>query len=909
VSKKIVLFSDGTGNSSAKAQKTNVWRLFQALDQTTVEQIAKYDNGVGTSSNKYLAAIGGAFGFGLKRNVLDLYRFVCRNWEQGDQIYGFGFSRGSFTIRVLVDLIAKEGLITSRSEEELARNAAAAYRHYRSKNFPSWSPLVVGMRWLRDGLIWARDWVTGHLTYKQIAEQTEQAKRAEIPIRFLGLWDTVEAYGMPIAELKRGIDWVLWPMLFGDLILSPRVQRACHALSLDDQRTTFHPLLWDEVAEADMVAQHKVAAGRITQIWFAGVHSNVGGGYPEDQLSLVSLEWMMNEAIANGLALEKNAITQVSGTKSPYARLYDSRAGFGSYYRYAPRQIDVRQDGHGNRILPIIHGSAVMRMAYGSDQYAPISLPHEFWVLAPDGELLPMEGSPLSLKMDATKTRAASARPAMIANDAVLSDKTKLTAAITELARPDREAVRLVWDTVFWRQCLYFLTLGLTFVLAVYPWLGGMFTKFAHAIIRYIPVIGFDLDDRWTAWMERIDDGSRGPIRSLLDAVGAFIPGYAQSWTDAFEKHPIEFGMIGGTIIVSLMLSTVLQGRIHDRARLAWHKNVRKDYAEWLTESQRGWRNGMLLALGASLLALITAYIVGKHQLIKLEVELGIVVAGLIALLGLHNIGSREVSGSEKTRVPKTWALSMARFLRNNPVLRGIHKWLFERIVSIGFALLLVIAGLCIFNRALFDGASAAGFFCKGSIDANVRNEERLGRKDGFRTDEMCWPSGFVLKQGHHYRLTLSTPGDWFDRTTRADVAGFPVDNFRHAVATPLKRWLGQNWFKPIVRIGDIGNDEYVLQPAEPLEAYDYPACPNIPRTTIGSGARAKIREDVAQALLACALTPEQRRSVVAEVKARTTGELFLYVNDAVLMWPRSSDQFFSNNTGTGSISVELVVK
>ena len=297
MSKKIVLFSDGTGNSSAKAQKTNVWRLFQGLDQTTIDQIAKYDDGVGTSSNKYLAALGGAFGFGLKRNVLDLYRFVCRNWQHGDEIYGFGFSRGAFTIRVLIGLIAREGLITYRSEKELARNAAAAYRNYRSKSFPSRSPIVIAMRWLRDVLIWTRDKITGHRTYKQIAEQTSKANRAEIPIRFLGLWDTVEAYGMPIAELKRGIDLVLWPMLFGDLILSPRVQRACHALSLDDQRTTFHPLVWDEVAEANMVAERKVPPGRITQIWFAGVHSNVGGGYPEDQLSLKRLPADLNRGI------------------------------------------------------------------------------------------------------------------------------------------------------------------------------------------------------------------------------------------------------------------------------------------------------------------------------------------------------------------------------------------------------------------------------------------------------------------------------------------------------------------------------------------------------------------------------------------------------------------------------------
>jgi len=707
MSKKIVLFSDGTGNSSAKAQKTNVWRLFQALDQATIDQIAKYDDGVGTSSNKYLAAIGGAFGFGLKRNVLDLYRFVCRNWQQGDEIFGFGFSRGAFTIRVLVGLIAKEGLITYRSEAELARNAAAAYRDYRSKSFRSRSPIVIGMRWLRDGLIWVRDRITGHRTYKQIAEQTREAHRAEIPIRFLGLWDTVEAYGMPVAELKRGIDLVLWPMLFGDLILSPRVQRACHALSLDDQRTTFHPLVWDEVAEAEMVAKQKVAAGRITQVWFAGVHSNVGGGYPEDQVSLVALEWMTNEAIANGLALEKNAIAQVSGTKSPYARLYDSRAGFGCYYRYAPRRIDVGRDVQGNRIFPIVHGSAVMRMAYGSDEYAPISLPHEFWVLAPDGELLPMEGAPLSLKMDPTKTRAASARPVMIANDAVLAEKAKLEAAIAKLARPDREAVRLVWDTVFWRQCLYFLTLGLTFLLAVYPWLGGVFTKMTHALIRFIPIVGTDLDDRWTAWMDVLDQDSRGPIRTLISAASGLLPSYTQPWTDAFWQHPIEFALIGGTIAVSLMFSNVLQSRIHDRARLSWHRSFRNDYAQWLAETQKGWRNGMLLALGISLACIIAAYVKRADPLLK--VELGIVFVFLVAVFGAGSIASREVRRAEKAAIPKTWALSVARFLRTNPVLRGLHKLMAEWVIPLGFAALLVVAGAYLLYRVLSRAFSAAG--------------------------------------------------------------------------------------------------------------------------------------------------------------------------------------------------------
>src|SRR4051812_15146039 len=141
---KIVLFSDGTGNSSAKAEKTNVWRMFQALDQRRSDVRAMYDDGVGTSRNKYLAALGGVFGWGLKRNVIHLYKFACRNHQNDkDEIYGFGFSRGAFTIRVLVGLIVEEGLVTFRSEDELDRNARAAYRHYRSKRFPSWSPIVI----------------------------------------------------------------------------------------------------------------------------------------------------------------------------------------------------------------------------------------------------------------------------------------------------------------------------------------------------------------------------------------------------------------------------------------------------------------------------------------------------------------------------------------------------------------------------------------------------------------------------------------------------------------------------------------------------------------------------------------------------------------------------------------------
>ena len=137
--KNIVLLSDGTGNSSAKLLKTNVWRVYESLDLDDPSvQVACYDDGVGTSSFKPLQLLGGAVGVGLKRNVLRLYRFLCEHYDPGDRIYAFGFSRGAFTIRVLVALICNQGIIKTRptspvieaypeGDPAAAAAAAAAY--------------------------------------------------------------------------------------------------------------------------------------------------------------------------------------------------------------------------------------------------------------------------------------------------------------------------------------------------------------------------------------------------------------------------------------------------------------------------------------------------------------------------------------------------------------------------------------------------------------------------------------------------------------------------------------------------------------------------------------------------------------------------------------------------------------
>src|ERR1700759_3346320 len=242
MAKNIVLLSDGTGNSSAKLFKTNVWRLFQALDlRNAAKQVAFYDDGVGTSSFKWWAAFTGIFGIGLKRNVLDIYCFCCRNFNEGDKIFGFGFSRGSFTIRVVAGLIASIGLAPYKDDYDeamLRARALAAYREYRRRGTAK-TMASIHLNFFRG----IRDFFS-HLRGKP---RFEDIKFNDVgKIHFLGLWDTVGAYGGPIDEITRAIDYWYWPLSFPDRFMNAKITRACHALSLEDERDAFKPVLWDD---------------------------------------------------------------------------------------------------------------------------------------------------------------------------------------------------------------------------------------------------------------------------------------------------------------------------------------------------------------------------------------------------------------------------------------------------------------------------------------------------------------------------------------------------------------------------------------------------------------------------------------------------------------------------------------
>ncbi|HEX6375321.1 MAG TPA: DUF2235 domain-containing protein [Allosphingosinicella sp.] len=556
--KDIVLFSDGTGNSSGKLFKTNVWRLYEALDLGPPTegrqrvQIAYYDNGVGTSQFRPLALLGGILGIGLKRNLLTIYRFLCRNYEPGDRIYAFGFSRGAFTIRLLVSVIAQEGVVEYRNERQLAYHARDAYREFCRQVWPNRWPAKVlawALRRLRDGLLRVKRALFGEMLYRDI-------KKHPTDIAFLGVWDTVAAYGGPSIEITRGIDDWVWPLTMPNYELSPKVAKARHALAIDDQRDAFQPLLWDEVREADVVKNGrevivrldkqgqpvrkvvKARPGRLEQVWFAGMHADVGGGYPDETLSYVSLQWMMGET---DLRFLKQHEDRIQGMANAYGPIHDSRAGLGSYYRFQPRNIgafldprtrgappasvyrslrdpELRRDGFGDHGLLTevkIHKSVITRINTGTDGYAPINLPPRYKIYPTDATEHPKEGADV-------EDLGFQARPG------------------TPLAWAG------IWNLVWCRRIVYFLTLLASAALVAMPWWGK------------------DADS-----LELCDD-ARCWGRSAVGLLDYVVPDFARYWTSALSDNLDYTLILVALILLFLGMGRWLEKKMADRARGLW---------------------------------------------------------------------------------------------------------------------------------------------------------------------------------------------------------------------------------------------------------------------------------------------------------------------------------------------------
>jgi uncharacterized protein (DUF2235 family) len=297
--KRIVICADGTWNRPEedleKDFPTNVLKLARAIkpkDKDVPQQVF-YDWGIGSHHDR---VIGGATGRGLHKNIMDNYRYLVQNYSPGDEIYLFGFSRGSYTIRCLCGLINNCGIL-KRSSAQLIQKA---FEHYK-KSGPKYAPAGEKSREFRKNF--------SHSSRK---------------IKFVGVWDTVGAMGIPISFLGLFED----KDEFYDTKIGSNVAVARHAMAIDEHRKDFEPTIWVPRPEVD-----------IKQVWFVGAHADIGGSYKPDSdgtlLSDFPFFWLLDESRKIGLKIEPHLIHALNPSYN--ATLHISRRSFyrikQSYYR------------------------------------------------------------------------------------------------------------------------------------------------------------------------------------------------------------------------------------------------------------------------------------------------------------------------------------------------------------------------------------------------------------------------------------------------------------------------------------------------------------------------------------------------------------------------------------------------
>ncbi|WP_249779175.1 DUF2235 domain-containing protein [Bradyrhizobium sediminis] len=826
-----------------------MWRLYEALDRTKPDQIAYYIKGVGTAGWRPFAALDGATGIGVPSNVRKLYRFLCWNWQPGDEIYIFGFSRGSFTARTLVGLIASQGLVPAMidgspvSHAEMQRNAMAAWREYRRNTVGYWSlPTIWLARLVRDIVLALYHFILWHSSYKQVRKA--MVGREVVPIEFLGLFDTVEAFGVPIEELRTAIDWAIWPISFRNRRLSDRVVRARHALSLDDERTTFHPIRFE----------HPKGDERIKEVWFAGVHSDVGGGYPEGTLSYVPLVWMA-EQVEHVLRFQPGQIDHFRAYQSAIGPIHDSRSGAAVMYRYGPRPIGVNEKTDGGP--PAVHLSVVERMLYGCDDYAPVMLPASAEVLLPTGEVKP-------LIEDETRRAMKSAYESSARTQGTRS--TAAAEAFVRMSPPDGNMVKLALDTVWWRRFWYFALLVTIALLAVWPLVARKVVALLSGSIGMVEVGRFNL----LAFVTALDYRIGSVVGTTADFLLGFLPSYVEPWLKITVYYPTLTTIVIAVVATAWGMNAFLRDRIRERARLAWNRPHRS-VADNLTAS---------------------------------------------------------------------WLLKIGRFFR-------LYGWPLRMAftnVAVPAIFLAVIFGVALLSgsRSYYNWRAGTGVFCKRANDVTPVGDQPVAATTSFDTRKLCWGSGLWVEKGRKYRIWIDAKDQqWFDRTIMSGVNGFKLYSSHHLLALPIRRWYRADWFQPVLRIGAEGDAELPLEAVNVMPADDLPRPLNptnredkknkkpvrIEQTDEFKNADSELRRNWPKLgdddpkfgrydPIPDAALPAARRvwrdqgladQMVADFVAAESGEMFLYVNDAIQFFPLFGpfELYYGNNSGAARVTLQ----
>ncbi|OUS10567.1 hypothetical protein A9Q90_00990 [Gammaproteobacteria bacterium 54_18_T64] len=323
--KRLVICCDGTWNSPEQA--TNVVKLLRSIKPYSADgkhQVVFYDQGVGTY-NLVDKLIGGAFGKGVEQNVLDAYRFIANNYQQGDEIYCYGFSRGAYTARALGGMLHSIGLLP---KDEL-HHLSSAYKYYR--------------------------------TPPQKREMMAYEDNHKPEIKLMAVWDTVGALGAPTPILGRFTQALVG---FFDTHLSPEIKHAYQALAIDEKRAVFQPALWTGEINSDQTVE---------QCWFAGSHGDVGGGYAQSTLSNVALSWMVYKSAALGLDFSNEYLSyrgemHADDIHDPYNLFYQGLEKLG--VKQGVRQL--QGDIDNPPINMSMHESVIQRMDQ-VESYQPVN--------------------------------------------------------------------------------------------------------------------------------------------------------------------------------------------------------------------------------------------------------------------------------------------------------------------------------------------------------------------------------------------------------------------------------------------------------------------------------------------------------------------------------------------------------
>lgn len=303
--KRLITCSDGTWNKPGNTDRgqrveTNVEKMYQCIcsydtsNGQPIPQLKFYDKGIGTGYSIKANMLGGITGAGIDKNIKDIYTFLILNYVPGDEIYLFGFSRGAYTARSIGGLIRNCGIL----KPEYIELVDKAYELYRERNeytAPD-SDMMTGFR-------------------KQYAWENIT------PIKFIGVWDTVGSLGIPLPWYKV---FNMKRYQFHDVTLSSSVEHAYQALAIDERRKMFSPTLWQV---SDTVKNDANHPQQLEQRWFAGVHSNIGGGYSDCGLSDLALKWLAGQANKTGLCYDESEYKQIKGNpwgelRRSYAPLY-----------------------------------------------------------------------------------------------------------------------------------------------------------------------------------------------------------------------------------------------------------------------------------------------------------------------------------------------------------------------------------------------------------------------------------------------------------------------------------------------------------------------------------------------------------------------------------------------------------